>query len=438
MKTRNKVFLLAAMMMLLVALVASVTIAQAADNITMTVKGSNLSLQDSIYLMLAVDTPYGADTQLLVWRTADATKAYKVGSQDETLTYKAKQGNFYVYYLNLFAKELADDVYVRAYYKDGDTEYYSEPYKASVLQYAYNKLGITGTAGNAKLQALMTAMLEYGAAAQDYLGYNTDRKATDTFYQINVSSGKLADGTNKGLYKEGTALEITANDKSGYDFTNWTNNKGLANITTSPASIAMPAAHVTYTANYAVVDLESVTIADATVAVGAQVAIDVTYNPSNYDPAVNPVALTWESGNTNVATVDDGIVTGISAGTALIQVYDEAGDIYAECTVTVSSTPVTSIVLNVGSAYELEVGQSKTFVATVSPADASNKAVTWSSSNTDIATVTADGLVTVVTTASNVQATITATAKDGSGVTAKCVVTVIATNETPVDPWANN
>ncbi len=238
--------------MVLVAVFAVISFAESTDNITMTVKGSNLSLQDSIYLMLAVDTPYGEDTQLLVWRTADTTKAYKAGSQDATLTYKAKQGNFYVYYLNLFAKELADDVYVRAYYKDGDTEYYSEPYKASVLQYAYNKLGITGTAGNAKLQTLMTKLLNYGAAAQNQLGYNTSVLANETFYQIKLAAGTLADGTNRGLYKQGTALVISApaTNADGLAFSHWTNNVDSTTIATATASITMGAAHITYTPVY--------------------------------------------------------------------------------------------------------------------------------------------------------------------------------------------
>ena len=69
----------------------------------------------------------------------------------------------------------------------------------------------------------------------------------------------------------------------------------------------------------------------------------------------------------------------------------------------------------------LAVGEESTLVATVSPDDADDKSVTWSSSNTDVATVgTSTGVVTAVSAGT---ATITVTTTDG-GKTAVCEVTV--------------
>ena len=66
-------------------------------------------------------------------------------------------------------------------------------------------------------------------------------------------------------------------------------------------------------------------------------------------------------------------------------------------------------------------GQTASLTATVTPDNAANKNITWSSSDSSIATVNANGTVTAV---ANGTADITAIAADGSGVSAKCSVTV--------------
>ena len=85
-----------------------------------------------------------------------------------------------------------------------------------------------------------------------------------------------------------------------------------------------------------------------------------------------------------------------------------------------SNIPVTSLELNKGT-LTLQEKDSDTLTVTVKPADATNQDVTWESSNTSIATVSADGTVTAISVGT---ATITATAKDGSGVSASCTLTV--------------
>ena len=85
-----------------------------------------------------------------------------------------------------------------------------------------------------------------------------------------------------------------------------------------------------------------------------------------------------------------------------------------------SPIPVTSITVSPAS-KTLDVGGTQTLTATVAPATALDKAVTWSTSNGSIATVNESGVVTAVAPGS---ATITATAHDGSGVTGTCSITV--------------
>ncbi len=151
--------------------------------------------------------------------------------------------------------------------------------------------------------------------------------------------------------------------------------------------------------------------------------------------AVAPVdaankAITWSSSNPAVATVSNtGEVTAIAVGTANITVTTVDGGKTADCAVVVtaaSSSTVTGVLLNKNTT-SLAVGAKETLVATVAPADAANKSVTWISSNPAVATVSSTGEVTAVAVGT---ANITVTTNDGSK-TAVCAVTVTAA---PVPP----
>ncbi len=132
--------------------------------------------------------------------------------------------------------------------------------------------------------------------------------------------------------------------------------------------------------------------------------------------------VSWSSSNTSVATVDaNGKVTAVGKGEATITAKAKDGSgVSASCEVTVKQ-PVTSLSLNKTS-LPLNKSDSYTLTATASPSDANNKAVTWTSSNTSVVTVDANGKVTAI---GKGEATITATAKDGSGVMVQCKVKVI-------------
>lgn len=133
--------------------------------------------------------------------------------------------------------------------------------------------------------------------------------------------------------------------------------------------------------------------------------------------------LIWVSSNTSVATVSsDGTVTANGNGTATITVSatDGSGK-NAKCTVTVT-TPVSSITLNKAT-LSLFVGNEATLSVTILPNNATDKSYTWSSSDSSIASVDNNGKVTA---RANGNATIKATANDGSGVFASCSVIVFA------------
>ena len=98
-------------------------------------------------------------------------------------------------------------------------------------------------------------------------------------------------------------------------------------------------------------------------------------------------------------------------------------------TVTPEIVPVSQITLNKAET-SISVGNSETLTATVAPENATIKALTWASSDEDVATVAPDGTVTAVKAGA---ATITATAADGSGKSATCTVTVTG-GTTPSQP----
>lgn len=146
---------------------------------------------------------------------------------------------------------------------------------------------------------------------------------------------------------------------------------------------------------------------------------DVETLVASVDPS--DAVLSWTSSNSAVATVSTtGKVTAVGNGNAVItaSATDGSGK-KATCAVTVT-TLVTGVSLNKTSLV-LNEGGSETLTATITPSTASDKSVTWSSTNTSVATVNSSGKVTAVAAGT---ATITATAKDGSGKKASCAVTV--------------
>ena len=142
--------------------------------------------------------------------------------------------------------------------------------------------------------------------------------------------------------------------------------------------------------------------------------------------------VTWKSDKPEIASVDaNGKVTGVKAGEATITVTTEDGGKTATCKVTVKPNLVSEITL---AALAIYVGESKAITATVKPDDATNKALTWMSSDETVATVDATGKVTGKKIGT---ATITATAQDGSGVSGSCTVTVLSAVKTVTVTPAN-
>jgi uncharacterized protein YjdB len=138
-------------------------------------------------------------------------------------------------------------------------------------------------------------------------------------------------------------------------------------------------------------------------------------------------AVTWSSSNTAVATVSaSGVVSGVSTGNATITVTTTDGNKTAICNVTVtrggsSEVAVTGVSLNKTSTI-IAVGGKETLYATINPSNATNKTVSWNSSNTAVASMSTSGEVTGKAAGST---TIIVSTVDG-GKIATCAVTVSA------------
>ena len=155
---------------------------------------------------------------------------------------------------------------------------------------------------------------------------------------------------------------------------------------------------------------------NASLTVGETLALSATVLPVN----ASNKNVSWNSSNTAVATVSNGVVTAVGVGSVIITVITADGGKAATCNVIVSARnyPVTGVILN-KSSLELTEEDVFTLEATVLPANATNKNVTWSSSNTVVATVS-NGIVTARTAGTT---TVTVKTLDGS-FTAKCAVVV--------------
>ena len=150
---------------------------------------------------------------------------------------------------------------------------------------------------------------------------------------------------------------------------------------------------------------------------GEEVTLAATLAPEN----ATEKTVEWSSSDEKVATVKDGKVTAVAPGTATITVKTVDGSKTATCKVTVEKKgiPVNKVTLN-KTTQTLEIGSEVTLVATVSPSNATNKKLTWSSSNSEVATVDQNGKVKAVKAGTS---SITVTTEDG-GKKATCAVTV--------------
>lgn len=138
--------------------------------------------------------------------------------------------------------------------------------------------------------------------------------------------------------------------------------------------------------------------------------------------------LIWETSNSAIVTVEDGVLTPVSIGYTSVQVKTEDGEFTDNCIVTIKASIVHVSMVTIDETLSLEIGDSTDLSVTISPSNAENKNVSWSIDNSNIASIDQDGHVTANAIGA---ATITATSEDG-GLTDTCALTVTA-----VQPLSN-
>lgn len=155
-------------------------------------------------------------------------------------------------------------------------------------------------------------------------------------------------------------------------------------------------------------------ITSATIDIGDIVVLTANITPNN---ATSP-EITWLSTNPGIASVSDGRVQAISAGST--NIIAKCCGVQAQCAITVNSAGMSPVNIELSeSSFTLFIGESIELTATVSPEEAVNKDVTWSSTNSNIASVT-NGKVTAIA-----PGTASIIAKTHNGLSALCSIVVI-------------
>lgn len=180
-----------------------------------------------------------------------------------------------------------------------------------------------------------------------------------------------------------------------------------------------------------IIAVPAITLSGATLKAGETAVLTASFDPDATPQSAR--GLKWSSDNESVATVDaSGKVTAVGVGqariTAVSEVFEETPE--AECVVTVNKNDVQieGVALD-KTAIEITTGNTAQLSASVLP-EGSPQGVTWSSSNSEVASVDEAGLVTAIAEGT---AVVTATSSADSSKFASCTVTVV-TGDTPPEP----
>lgn len=263
------------------------------------------------------------------------------------------------------------------------------------------------------------------ASATDPSRYDVCKVTVVSKTQIKLADPVLV--LNKGITKK--AAYTVAGSGKGLTFKWSSSNSSVATV--SPTGVITAKAQgncmITITASNGATARIAVTVvqpitsiklsgSEATLELGHKKTVTATVGPSN----ATSKSLVWSSSNSSVATVNKGVITAVGKGTCTITCKSRYySNISVSYKVTVKQT-VTAVSME--SAVKLNENSTKKLAAKAVPNTASNTKLTFKSSNASVAAVSSNGVITAKSKGSCI---ITATTTDGSGKSAKCMVTVV-------------
>lgn len=264
---------------------------------------------------------------------------------------------------------------------------------------------ITATALNG-LQASVTVKSVTPTTSLSFKEYSTTLKKGNT-YQIEVEQSPTdADDTIVWSSSDTNVLQV--------------DTKGLVTaISCGTATVFASGIKVQSSCFFTVLDFIPITSlsfkeSSVTLKEGDTYQIEKEYSPSNADEP-----LSWSSSDPNVLKVDDqGLVTAISCGTAFI--FAKGMNVQSNCYFIVNELIPRTITLNENELTLYPGDKDSSLTATIAPENATNKAVTWTSSNTDVATIDSNGSITALSVGIT-----TIDARLSNGRVAECKVNVL-------------
>ena len=190
----------------------------------------NLSYSSEIYSVYAVsyeDVDAPQNIKMLFWNDY-RNDGYLQGTEDYRVSIKRTEeingaAHAVFYSRGVAPKNLVDAQYCRAYIQIDGQDYYSEVIKYNPLNYLLD----VAEAGTDADRALATALRAYGAAAQTRFAYQTDDLASANHYELALEGAVLEDGFSYGLYKAGTAVQLTAIIPDGDSVVKWVDRTGV-------------------------------------------------------------------------------------------------------------------------------------------------------------------------------------------------------------------
>ena len=232
----------------------------------------------------------------------------------------------------------------------------------------------------------------------------------------------LGEGKYRVIFTNGSGAQTPGASQPGIEFSgkvSWDGSSAAVSAVNCNTPQPVPVSSVSISGS-------GVSDGKLSLKLGASVQLTATVTPSN----ATDKTVSWTSSNSSVAKVSDGKITAVKAGTATITAT--AGGKTASVVVAVADNPVPVESVSVsgdgvsGGKLSLKSGASAQLTATVKPDNATDRKVTWTSSDSSVANVMGTGVVTAGSKAG--KATVTATA---GGKSASVEITVEAQ-----DPYA--